>query len=142
MTYWSVELHRAKLKLSVWCQIWSCLCRQLPIDTILRQAQQWDIIDPSGCTLATADVAINTLKLLVRQIHKASHEKRQEYLLATANLNEDADATQKAHALHQMMRAESRLEAYQRLGYARGKHNKQQAINKILVPMSWPTQET
>ena len=80
--------------------------------------------------------------MLVPKIHTASHEKRQEYLLATANLNEDADDTQKAHALHQMMRAECRLEAYRRLGYARGKHNTQQSINKILVPMSWPTRET
>ena len=80
--------------------------------------------------------------MLVRKIHKASHEKHQEYLLATANLNEDADDTQKAHALRQMMCAESSLEAYRRLGYARGKYNKQQAINRILVPISWPTRET
>ena len=38
MTYWSVELHRAKLKLSVWCQIRSRLRRHLPIDTIICRA--------------------------------------------------------------------------------------------------------
>ena len=37
------------------------------------------------------------------------------------------------------MKAESRLEAYRRLGYARGKNIKQQTINRILVPISWQT---
>ena len=56
-------------------------------------------MNPSGCTLAVADAVIDTLKLVVRNIHKASHEKRQEYLPATANLSEDTDDIQRAHAL-------------------------------------------
>ena len=41
-----------------------------------------------------------------------------------------------------MMKAGSRIEAYRCLGYARGKHAKQQTINEILVPKSWPTTDT
>mmetsp|Transcript_21510 Transcript_21510/g.47643 ORF Transcript_21510/g.47643 Transcript_21510/m.47643 type:complete len:138 (+) Transcript_21510:294-707(+) len=37
------------------------------------------------------------------------------------------------------MKAESRNEAYRRLGYARGQNAKQQTINRNLVPTSWPT---
>ena len=41
--------------------------------------------------------------------------------------------------MRQLMKAARRNEAYRRLGYATRKNVKQQNINKILVPSSWPT---
>ena len=40
------------------------------------------------------------------------------------------------------MKARSRNEAYRRLGYARGQNAKQQMIDRILVPTSWPMPAT
>ena len=134
LTYWTVYFHRTKLKLSVWCQIQLRLCCNLTITTIVKCAQHWDIIDPSGCTPEAVKETIDTLKKEIKAIHKTSHDKRQEYLLASANISEDTDDKHKAHILQQMMNAESRIKAYRRLGYARGKNAKQQTINRILVP--------
>ena len=99
LTYWTVDLHHAKLKLSVWCQIRSHLCRNLPITTIVKCAHHWDILEPSSCTPKAVVEAIATLKKEIENIHKRSHEKRQEYLLASANISEDIDDKQKAHIL-------------------------------------------
>ena len=104
LTYWTVDLYRAKLKLSVWCQIRSRLCQNLPIATIVQCSEQWDIADPSGCNPETVEDAIEALKQEIRGIHKTSHDKRQKYLLASANLSKDADDNQKAHIIRQMMR--------------------------------------
>ena len=38
-----------------------------------------------------------------------------------------------------MAKQEKRNEAYARLGFARGKNIKQQNIDQIKVPSSWPT---
>ena len=78
---------------------------------VVRRAQHWDIIDPSGCTPEIVDNAITALKNEIRDIHKASHDKRQVYLLASANISKDTDDKQKAHILRKMMKTERRREA-------------------------------
>ena len=99
LTYWTVDLHRDKLKLSVWCQLWSRLCCNLPITTIIKRAHHWNILDPSGCTPDAVADAIATLKKEINAIHKTSHDKGQKYLLTSANTSEDTDDKQKAHIL-------------------------------------------
>ena len=119
LTYWTVDLHQAKLKLSIWCKIRSHLrCK----------AKNWDTINCTGCTPATVEDAIGALKTENREIHKKSHEKRQAYVLMSANISEDTDDKQKAHILQLLMKADCRNEAYRRLGYATGKNFKQQTL--------------
>ena len=116
LIYWTVDLHQAKLKLSVLCQIRSRLCQKLPIATIVHCAKHWDIIDPSGCNPKTVADAIEALKKEIRDIHKTSHDKRQAYLLASANISKDTDDKQKANIIQQMIKVKRGTEAYRRLG--------------------------
>ena len=109
------------------------LQQKLFIATIVWRAQHWGIIDPSGCNSETVEAAIEALKEEIRDIHKQSHDKRQEYLLASASVSEDADDNQKAHIIWQLVKAEHQTEAYWRLGYATDKNIKQQTINRILI---------
>ena len=76
MTYWTVNLHQAKLKLSIWYQIRSQMCCKLPITTIVHHAKQWDITYPTGCTSEIVNNEIAALKTEIRDIHKQSHDKR------------------------------------------------------------------
>ena len=69
MTYWTVDLHQAKLKLSIWYRIRSHLCCNLLITAIVQQAKNCNIINSTGCTPAIVDDAIMALKTEIRDIH-------------------------------------------------------------------------
>ena len=88
LTYWTVDLHQAKLKLSVWCQIQSRLCKKLSITTIVKRPQHWDIIDSFSCTPDVVEEAIATLKKEIKAIHNTSHEKQQDRGLPPLRLRE------------------------------------------------------
>ena len=123
----------------MWCQLRSRLRRRLPVTHLVARATQLKIPITDSTTLPEASSAIAKLRLSILAIHKESNKRRQEHVLDLANISEDKGDDKKAKILREMAKQERRNEAYACLGVARGKSIKQQNIDRIQVPISWPT---
>ena len=137
--YWNVDLHLAKLRLSVWIQYRRRTTRKLPTNTIIERAATFGIIIPPDTTIGHASQMISTLKAEIKQMRINSRAKRRDHLLDRANLAEDMEDHKVANILREMYRAERKNEVYAQLRYVRGKSQASSGITRLQVPKSWPS---
>ena len=136
--YWTQELHQLKLHFSVWCQLKSQIRCRLPVTNVVHRAEQLSIPITTHSTLTEANDAIAKLRKSITAIHKESFKRQQEYVLDLANISEDNGDDKKAKIIREMAKQEQQHDAYARLVFTRGKTIKQQNIDRIQVPVSWP----
>jgi D-alanyl-D-alanine carboxypeptidase len=79
---------------------------------------------------------IEILQARVKELHKDSNNKRDESLLETANMAEDADDKKKAKAIRQMKKPEQQAQTYQKLKFQRGLIRDGGGISRLQVPLS------
>ena len=91
LTYWSIELHQQKEKLSVYGQLQRRLKKGLSISALQSSTQERGIAVHQQPTVQQLDKEIKTLQAKTKVSHKESAERRQEYLLDQANIANDND---------------------------------------------------
>ena len=106
---------------------------------LIHCAEQLTTPITATATLAEASDAITKLRRSISEIHKESTKCQQQYVLDFSNISEDKDDDKRAMILWEMAKQERPNDAYARLDYPRGKSVKQQNIDQIHVPLSWPT---
>jgi hypothetical protein len=92
-----------------------------------------------GMPMDEIEAQIETLQAEVKELHKNSDNTRDESLLETANMAEDADDKKKAKAIRQKKNTEQQAQAFLKLKFKRGLIRDGRGIFRLQVPVSWPT---
>ena len=137
LTYWCINLlHQLKEQLSVYGELRRLMNNKLSISDLLNSAQHIGITIQQNLSVQQMDLQIKTLQAEVKECHKESATKRQEYLLDQANIANNNDNHARAQALAQIRNSERRTEAYQHLNYNRTDTSIQRKTTRLKVPIS------
>jgi hypothetical protein len=129
-----------KRDLSVWCQYINIRFRKLPSTALIHRVSLLGLGMSEGMPMEEIESQIEILRARVKELRKNSDNRRDESLLETANMAEDADDKKKAKAIiRQMKKTEQQCQTYQKLKFKRGLIHDGGGISRLQVLVSWPT---
>jgi hypothetical protein len=88
--YWNIEIYKKKRDLSVWCQYRNRRIRKLLSSALIHRVSQLGLGMMEGMPMEEIISHVEILRARVKELHKNSDNRRDESLLETANMAEDA----------------------------------------------------
>jgi hypothetical protein len=134
--YWNIKIHEKKRDLSVWCHYRNRRVRKLSSSALIHRVSELGLGMHEGMPMDKIEAQIETLRALVKELHKNSNNTRDESLLERrANMAEDADDKKKAKAIRQIKNTEQQARAFLKLKFKRGLIRDGGGISRLQVTL-------
>lgn len=134
--YWTVELHRIRQDLVIWCTLKYRKRQKRQCDPLINCAQSIGLPVSETMTIDEINDAIGRIRNQIRDLHIEAREHRDQHLIHCLNIAKELSKDEKASIIKNIMTAERRNEAFCCLKYYRRGSTKSQAINVVTVPTS------
>ena len=112
--YWSIDLHKTRIELSIWCQYRSRKKRNLTCASLTTRAEAFGVEIGRDTSLEIANTEIDSISKNIKTIRANSEARRLEFQLTNANDAEDCDDQTRAKIIRSMMNTETQARAFRK----------------------------
>jgi hypothetical protein len=110
MDYWCIDTHEIKRNLSIWCQFKARRRRSIRSTALISRAKEIGLNLEEDMPLEILETEIKSLRTKLKNIHKNSADRRDEFLLERANISEDTVIQRKQRSFDKFVRMNEKHE--------------------------------